>query len=150
LGLQTFVIHPNSDAGSQQVVEVVRSYICHSHIHVFDTLEDRTFVNLLRGAAVLVGNSSLGLLEAPFLKLPVINVGRRQTARLHAENVFFVPHDRKAIGAQVRLILDDESVRSRVRNCSNPFGDGLTGPRVAELLAMVPIDCKLLNKDLTY
>jgi UDP-N-acetylglucosamine 2-epimerase (non-hydrolysing)/GDP/UDP-N,N'-diacetylbacillosamine 2-epimerase (hydrolysing) len=58
--------------------------------------------------------------------------------------------DRNAIARQVRAIIDDPEVRKRVENCANPFGDGHTGQRVADLLAQTPIDAKLLNKDLNY
>ena len=83
-------------------------------------------------------------------KTRVFNVGRRQTARHHADNVFFVSHDRHEIMRQVKLILGDEQVQTQVRNTSNPFGDGHTGERVADLLANMPIDARLFNKDLTY
>ena len=150
LGLQTFVTYPNSDPGSHEIVRVCQEFDLLPDIHVYKTIPDLPFVNLLRGASVLVGNSSLGILEAPFLGLPVVNVGHRQMARHHAENVAFVPHDRHQIIQQIRLFLDDESVRERARNCSNPFGDGHTGQRVADLLAQTTIDARLMNKDLTY
>jgi GDP/UDP-N,N'-diacetylbacillosamine 2-epimerase (hydrolysing) len=150
LGLQTFVSYPNSDPGSNQIRAVIEEYRNHQGVHVFRNVPDVPFVNLLRGAAMLLGNSSLGLLEAPFLRLPAINVGNRQTSRSHSENVFFVPHERKEIARQARAILEDEATQHRVRNCANPFGDGKTGKRVAELLASIPLDHRLLNKDLNY
>ena len=150
LGLQTFVCYPNSDAGGQKVIRVIEEYRSHPKLHVFKNIPDVPFVNLLRGAAALVGNSSLGLLEGPFLKLPVINVGGRQTARHRADNVFSVSHDRHEIMRQVKLALGDEQIQTRVRECSNPFGDGHTGKRVADLLANMTIDARLFNKDLTY
>lgn len=150
LGLQTLVTYPNSDPGSKQIATVIDEYSSHPTIHVFRNIPDVPFVNLLRGAAMLVGNSSLGLLEAPFLHLPVINVGNRQATRKHSENVFFVPHERKEIVRQARAILDDPATQHQVRNCDNPFGDGKTGERVAELLASIPLDARLLNKDLSY
>jgi GDP/UDP-N,N'-diacetylbacillosamine 2-epimerase (hydrolysing) len=150
LDLQAFISYPNSDAGSRQIIEVIEEYGSRPKFHVFKNIPEVPFVNLLRGAACLLGNSSLGLLEAPFLRLPVINAGRRQSARHHAENLFFVPHDRREIVRQVRAILDDEETKERVRQCANPFGDGRTGERMAELLASTPIDERLLNKDLTY
>ena len=92
----------------------------------------------------------LGLLEAPYLKLPVVNVGRRQSERHHASNVFFVNADRESIAKQIRAIIEDDETKQKIRACENPFGDGHTGERVAELLATTPIDEKLLNKDLSY
>ena len=56
-----------------------------------------------------------------------------------------VPADRAAIVQQVRAIIDNQ-----ISACENPFGDGHTGERVAELLATTKIDEKLLNKDLSY
>ena len=145
LGLQTFISYPNSDPGSNQIIDVIEQYRQNPRVSVFKNIPDREFVNLLRRATVLIGNSSLGLLEAPYLKLPVVNVGRRQSERHHSSNVFFVPADRAAIVQQVRAIIDNQ-----ISACENPFGDGHTGERVAELLATTKIDEKLLNKDLSY
>ena len=149
-GLQTFVSYPNSDPGAQQIIQVIGEYRSKPAFHVFKNIDDPAFVNLLRKAAMLIGNSSLGLLEAPYLHLPVINVGNRQLERHHAENVFFVPAVRDEIVRQVRAILDDPETRARVRNAHNPFGDGHSGERVAELLAATPIDERLMNKNLSY
>jgi len=150
LGLQAFVSYPNSDPGSNQIIEVIEEHRQDPRVSVFKNIPDREFVNLLRGATVLLGNSSLGLLEAPYLKLPVVNVGRRQSERHHASNVFFVPAEREAIVRQVRAIIDDDETKRKIGECENPFGDGHTGERVAELLATTPLDSKLLNKDLSY
>jgi GDP/UDP-N,N'-diacetylbacillosamine 2-epimerase (hydrolysing) len=149
-GLHAFISYPNSDPGSKQIVDVVESFRANPRIHVFKNIADIPFVNLLRGATILVGNSSMGLLEAPFLGLAAINVGKRQTARHHSSNVFFVPHDVKSIVALIKSITTDESLQAAIKNCDNPFGDGHAGPRVAHLLATTPIDDKLLNKDLAY
>ena len=62
------------------------------------------FVNLLRNASVLIGNSSMGLLEAPSYKLPVINVGNRQKGRLNAGNVEFISHEYQTNPPYIPLI----------------------------------------------
>jgi len=149
-GMQVFVSYPNSDPGSRQIINVIEEYRTHPAVWVFQNIPDTPFVNLLRGATVLIGNSSLGLLEAPFLKLPAINVGRRQTTRHHAANVFFAPHDKEEILKLIRAIAEDKETQEKIKSCENPFGDGQSGERVAQLLASTPIDEKLLNKDLSY
>ncbi len=150
LGLQTFVSYPNSDPGSKQIIDVIEKFRTHPNVHVFRNIPDDQFVNLLRNATVLGGNSSLGLLEAPFLRLGVVNVGRRQAARHHSENIFFVPAECAAIVTQIRDIIDNPTTRKAIETCSNPFGDGHAGAAVAHLLASTPIDSRLLNKDLSY
>jgi len=150
LGLQVFVSYPNSDPGAEQIIRVIEESRSDARVHIFKNIPDAPFVNLLRKATALVGNSSLGLLEAPYLKLPVINVGRRQSNRHHAENIFFVPAERDKIVAQLRDIMENPKTQETIRNCANPFGDGHTGERVAQLLASTPIDSRLLVKDLSY
>jgi GDP/UDP-N,N'-diacetylbacillosamine 2-epimerase (hydrolysing) len=150
LGMQTFVSYPNSDAGSGQIIAAINEFASNPRFHMFKNIPDVQFVNLLRGATALVGNSSLGLLEAPFMHLAAINAGARQKARHHSDNIFFVDCDRNAIVKQVRAIIDDPETRQRVANCANPFGDGQTGKRVADLLAQTSLDAKLLNKDLNF
>jgi GDP/UDP-N,N'-diacetylbacillosamine 2-epimerase (hydrolysing) len=150
LGMQTFVSYPNSDPGSGQIIAAIGEFESNPRFKAFRNIPDVQFVNLLRGATALLGNSSLGLLEAPFLQLAAINVGSRQKARHHSDNIFFVSCDRNAIVKQVRAIIDDPETRRRVANCANPFGDGHTGKRVADLLATTALDPRLLNKDLNY
>jgi len=150
LGFQTFVIYPNSDPGHEQIIQVIEEYQHQGVIYSYRNIPDILFVNLLRNAAILVGNSSMGLLEAPFLKLPVINVGHRQMERHHAENVFFVESKQEKIVQKAQMILEDESTQSRIKKCSNPFGAGRTGERVAELFASTSVDDVLTNRDLTY
>lgn len=150
LGLQTFVSYPNSDAGSHAMIAVIEEYRRRPQVHVFKNIPDLAFVNLLRGATALLGNSSLGVLEAPFLKLGVVNVGGRQSGRHHSENVFFVPAERQAIMRQVELIRGDSATRERIARCANPFGDGRAGERIADLFAKTPLDQRLLMKRWTY
>ncbi|MCJ7603676.1 MAG: UDP-N-acetylglucosamine 2-epimerase [Desulfobulbaceae bacterium] len=151
IGLPAIVVYPNSDPGCQDIISVINSYCdkC-DHIYCFDTIQDDIFINLLRKAFALIGNSSLGLLEAPFLQLPVINVGNRQQQRFHAENVVFVPHNAQLIADTIQLWLQNDEEWHQHANCENPFGDGHTGVRVAELLDTIDLDANFLNKDLTY
>jgi GDP/UDP-N,N'-diacetylbacillosamine 2-epimerase (hydrolysing) len=151
LGHRTLVGYPNSDAGSREIIAVIEEYAAaFPFIKVYRNLPRLEFVNLLRTADVLVGNSSLGILEAPFLKLPVVNIGNRQKQRQHAANVLFVPHEREAIRDAVTRALHNEEFRSEVKNCENPFGDGRAGERVAAVLAELAIDRRLLVKRWTF
>lgn len=149
-GYQTIVIYPNSDPGGREMIKVIENYAKElDSIKTFKNLARDEFVNLMRTCDVLVGNSSCGIMEAPFLKLPVVNIGIRQQEREHTDNVIFVPHDKEAIEEGIRTALSPE-FKPRVRNCVNPYGDGKTGPRIAEVLAKIEITTKLLQKRITY
>lgn len=150
LGIKTVLSHPNSDAGGQQMIRAIREYESLPFLHTSKNIPRLEFVNLMRRASCLLGNSSAGILEAPLLKLPVLNVGNRQLGRLHAENVQFVPHNKDRIVEALRRAIFDQDYRKSVAECSNPYGDGQSSARIAEILATIPLDNKLLIKDITY
>ena len=150
LGIKTVLSYPNSDAGGQQMIRAIREYETLPFLYTAKNIPRLDFVNLMRRASCLLGNSSAGILEAPLLKLPVINVGNRQRGRLHAENVQFVPHNKDRIVEAVQQATFDLEYRKTVSVCSNPYGDGQSSARIAELLASTPLDDKLLIKDITY
>jgi len=151
LGIKTVITYPNSDAGSfGMIAEIERYTEKYSFMKAFKTLPRDIFVNLQRNAALLLGNSSCGLLEAPYLKLPVVNVGNRQKQRQHAENILFVPHDKEQIKAAINKALYDEAFKKLCANCSNPYGDGYSGERIARIIAETEINEQLLNKQIVY
>jgi len=149
-GIKTVLSYPNSDAGGQQMIRAIREYESLPFLHTAKNIPRLEFVNLMRRASCLIGNSSAGILEAPLLKLPVINIGNRQRGRLHAENVEFVPHDKNRIIEALRRAVSDQTYRKSVALCSNPYGDGKSSSRIADLLATTPLDNRLLIKDITY
>lgn len=151
LEYKTVVIYPNTDAGSHAMINVIDKFVDkYDFIKAYKTLPRDIFVNLQRKASVLVGNSSCGLLEAPFLKLPVVNVGNRQKQRQHAENIIFVPYEKEKIQSAIKTAIHDEDFIKRCRNCSNPYGDGYTSERIARIISETKIDDRLINKQITY
>jgi GDP/UDP-N,N'-diacetylbacillosamine 2-epimerase (hydrolysing) len=150
LGIKTIISYPNSDAGGQQIIKAIQEYRDLPFVYIGKTIPRLEFINIMRRAGCMLGNSSAGILEAPILKLPVINLGNRQKGRLHAENVEFVAHDVEAICLAVKKAIFDKSYREKVALCSNPYGDGHSSAKIADILATIPLDEKLLVKDITY
>lgn len=152
LNLIAFVSYPNSDAGSQSIIETIEEYAKNypDLLHTYQNLPRTEFVNLLRRAYVLVGNSSCGIVEGPLLSLPVVNIGPRQRGREHADNVQFVDHDPEQIMTAIQRAVYDTDYRQSVARCINPYGDGHTSKRIASILATQPIDACLVHKINTF
>ena len=151
LNYPTVIIYPNSDPGRNVMVQTIQQYPFHNRqIRKAKNIPEYYFVNLMRHADVLIGNSSMGIVEAPALKLPVVNVGKRQTGREHAENVIFVSHNKKRILSAINKCLLDENFKRKVKNCHNPYGSGHSAQKIANILAKISINEKLLNKRMTY
>jgi GDP/UDP-N,N'-diacetylbacillosamine 2-epimerase (hydrolysing) len=150
LGLPTLVIYPNSDAGGREMIRCIEDYAPQSFFVAIKNIPRTPFVNLLRHASCLIGNSSAGIMEAPALGLPVINVGNRQQGRLHSSNVQFVAHDVTAIIEAVHLAVFDADYRAQVAQCDTPYGDGNAAQRIAQHLQQQHLDQDWLIKDITY
>ena len=123
-------IQPNSDPGSEVMRHVIAEFSEEDWLHPLNTLGRVQFVNLMRHTKALIGNSSMGILEAPFYKLPVVNVGNRQRGRLNAGNVEFVSYALPSIVSSVEKACLDENYRHKVRNLSNPYGDASAAEKV--------------------
>lgn len=150
LGYKTIMSYPNSDAGGQQMIRAINEYGHYPFIHIHKNIPRLEFVNIMREASCLVGNSSAGILEAPYLKLPVVNIGNRQKGRLHATNVQFVEHSVPDIINAINRAIYDIGYRKMVQNCINPYGDGNASEKIAKILSEIIIDEKLLIKEITY
>jgi len=150
LKIQTVIIYPNNDAGSQDIIAELEKYRDSSFIKTLPTLSHLHYISLLKYASVLIGNSSSGIIEAPSLKLPVVNVGSRNMGREHAENVIFVSTVKSEIIKAIKMALYDESFRIKVQQCSNPYGDGKASERIVKVLSEIEVDKRLMQKKITY
>ena len=73
------------------------------HFRVLPSMRFSHFSELLRNSSAIIGNSSTGVREAPFLGIPSLDVGTRQTNRCVLQSVHSVcAEDRIAIDTFLR------------------------------------------------
>jgi UDP-N-acetylglucosamine 2-epimerase (non-hydrolysing)/GDP/UDP-N,N'-diacetylbacillosamine 2-epimerase (hydrolysing) len=90
---------------------------------------------------VVIGNSSSGILEAPSFGVPTVDIGDRQKGRERADSVFHAAPERGAIAAALSHALQ----RGR-KDTVNPYGDGASSRRFADIVAGIPDFGQLLRK----
>jgi len=149
LKLNTVIIYPNNDPGSELIINTIESNRSVPHFKIYKNLERIDYLSLLKNVDLLIGNSSSGLIETPIFKLPVINIGDRNRGRESAENVINVPHNYGEIQKAVNYGLS-EKFKNICLNVKNPYGDGKAAERIIRVLEDLQIDKKLLIKQLTY
>ena len=137
---QVVCISPNSDPGSHEMKLVIEKYSDAVWLVKTETLPRLQFVNLMRNASALVGNSSMGILEAPHYRLPVVNIGNRQQGRLNAGNVEFVPYDIDTIIGALEKATLDVQYRKRIKNLENPYGDSSAPMNVRKVIESVDLN----------
>jgi UDP-hydrolysing UDP-N-acetyl-D-glucosamine 2-epimerase len=100
----TYVVTaPNADEGGAEIAEYWQRWAAgRDRVTVVAALGDRRYWATLRLADAVLGNSSSGIIEAPALGVPVVNVGDRQRGRLRFGPVVDVPASAPAIAAALR------------------------------------------------
>jgi UDP-N-acetylglucosamine 2-epimerase (non-hydrolysing)/GDP/UDP-N,N'-diacetylbacillosamine 2-epimerase (hydrolysing) len=149
-GLRTLMVFPCSDQGFEGIISEIERVADGKTITAHRNIPAPDFIGLQKISAALIGNSSAGLIEAPYFGLPAINIGNRQLGRERASNVIDVAYDRKAIAAAVKIALHNESFLKKIADEEPPFGDGKAYERIVKVLADLTIDAKLLDKRMTY
>lgn len=123
------VIAPNNDPGSQAIFEVLEN-LPKDRFRLLPSMRFAHFSELMKNAACMVGNSSAGVREAPFLGLPSLDIGTRQSNRSDAPSVV-------ACEAEDRAVILD-FLRSHWGRETVPhegFGQGTAAQRFVETLA---------------
>jgi UDP-N-acetylglucosamine 2-epimerase (non-hydrolysing)/GDP/UDP-N,N'-diacetylbacillosamine 2-epimerase (hydrolysing) len=126
---------PNADAGYERIVDSATSF-CYGRENavIITHLDHLSYWTLLKNAAVLVGNSSSGIMEAPSLGLPVVNVGERQKGRTRSPNIIDVKADASSIASAIAVAMSDDFIQVAAQTIS-PYGDGDAGTRIADAIA---------------
>jgi UDP-N-acetylglucosamine 2-epimerase (hydrolysing) len=97
-GRNWVVVYPNNDEGSELILsEYLEKFAGHPQIRMFPSLRFEATLVLLRHARVVLGNSSMGIREAPYYGTPTVNVGCRQDGRSSNPHLLHVPCQREAI-----------------------------------------------------
>jgi UDP-hydrolysing UDP-N-acetyl-D-glucosamine 2-epimerase len=139
---------PNADTEGRVIVKCIEDFI-ESNPHIgkaFTSLGQLKYLSLLKNSAVMVGNSSSGLIEAPSFKMPVVNVGERQRNRIRAENVIDVDDCKEnMISMAISKALSAEFADS-FNGLRNPSGEGGTSERRVEKIKSYRLDKGLIKK----
>ena len=148
--MQVVIINPNNDPGSfeiQRAIQHVKKELPASW--VFENLERGVFLSALTHAKALVGNSSCGIIEAPALKLPVVNVGDRERGRFRARNIIDVEYGMESVSRGLQKALSP-GFKASLRDCRSSYGDGRSSERVLKILKETALNQPLLDKQLAY
>jgi len=145
-GLHRRIVYPNSDRGHGGILAAIRAHgraALNGEVETFRSLPRDEFLRLLLGVDVIVGNSSSGVIEAAAARTPTVNVGSRQRGRERdGRGVVDVEESTAAIRRGIRRALSLRPIRRR----RSVYGEGRAGPRIAELLARVPLEATFLHK----
>jgi len=143
LNINTIVLWPNADAGSDDTSRGIRKFRENegaSKFHFFKNLPIDVYISLMRRTKCLVGNSSSAIREGAFIGTPAVNIGNRQTARERGNNVIDVSYDEQSIFNAIQKQIVNGSYKSE-----HIYGDGSAGKRIADVLASCSVNIQKQN-----
>lgn len=115
---------PNADAGGRILSAMVDDYASANPGRVFvsTSLGQIRYLSAMRHCDVVIGNSSSGIVEAPAIKKPTVNIGDRQKGRLMAESIINCREDSEEIANAIKTALSD-AFRLRLSGTVSLYGN---------------------------
>lgn len=92
----------------------------------------REYILACRQAALMIGNSSSGIIEAPTIETPSVNVGSRQNGREHGPSVFH--------GHETEIESAIEKALAYRGPFSNPYYRPGASDKIAEVLTTIDLE----------
>jgi UDP-hydrolysing UDP-N-acetyl-D-glucosamine 2-epimerase len=108
---------PNADTRGRELGRMVQKFVDrHQRAQLHHSLGQLRYLSLMALADAVVGNSSSGVIEAPVLGVPTLNVGDRQTGRIKHDTVVDCGSDFESIRAGLATVLAPDFRRQAMRN----------------------------------
>ncbi len=133
-GMSYVITMANADAGGRKInsiwLEESKKY---SNWLVVSSLGVVRYLSAMKYAKLVIGNSSSGIIEAPSIGVPTINIGDRQKGRMCAESIINCAPQKEQIASAIEKGLDD-LFQKKAKNVKSPFGDGTTSKQIEKIV----------------
>lgn len=146
-GLAAVFTFANADAGGRAINARLKR---HQREHpraaaALPSLGSDGYLSLMRRAAVVFGNTSSGIIEAPSLRVPTVNIGERQAGRLRAPSIIDCPPNAPAMARALKKAISPAFRRAHCRG-ETPYVGGAVAARMIKILKSFPLPGGLLPK----
>lgn len=138
--LNLVITKANADHGGRIVNRLMDEFaVKHSkRVFISTSLGQLNYLSLMRTALAVVGNSSSGIIEAPFMGKPAVNIGDRQKGRLKAESIIDCPCDRYQIVASIRKAISTEW-QTKASQARSLYGAGDASKKMKDVLKTIDL-----------
>lgn len=140
---QTHIIFtmPNADAGGNvirsMIEDFVRTYSARASAYV--SLGHLRYLSAMCYVDAVVGNSSSGIIEAPYFRIGTINIGDRQKGRIRSASVIDCEPTRESIRGSLQQLYSTAFQKS-LKAVTNPYGEGPVAPKITRVLEKFPLE----------
>jgi len=126
---------PNADTEGRKIIKLIEEFVKENNDKAitFTSLGQLNYLSIMQYVDAVVGNSSSGIIEAPSLKVPTINIGDRQKGRIRAKSIIDCKGTEEDIKRALNIIYD-ENFRKSLKKVDYPYGDGNSAKKIKNAL----------------
>ena len=121
--IQTIFTLPNYENKSSVIIKIIKKLKKKFNILIINSLGFENFNNIMRYSDFVIGNSSSAIIEAPYHRIPTINIGKRQEGRYFHKSIINVDYNKSDIERAVNKCFDT-SFKKIVKNQRLIYGNG--------------------------
>ena len=121
-GMNYVLVFPNNDIGSIEIINEYKRVGAVERFRMFPSIRFEFFLSLLRNSEFIIGNSSSGIMEAPFYGVPTVDIGSRQSNRAALRSIYHCEYNKESIltGIDMALVHDGDKEKAE----KHYFGEG--------------------------
>lgn len=135
-GVFWLITGSNADAGGAVCTAKMQAFaaVHPQRAGFINSLGLKRYLSAMQCAALVVGNSSSGVVETPTFGVPTVNIGSRQAGRIICQNVLCCAAAAPAIEAALRRALTPE-FSAVAHTAQSPYNGGDTSGKICRVLA---------------
>jgi GDP/UDP-N,N'-diacetylbacillosamine 2-epimerase (hydrolysing) len=119
------------------ITKKIKDFVVKNNNSIFiESLGRKYYLNVLKRSKIVIGNTSSGIVEAPSLGIPTINIGNRQKNRLSTSSIINCSYSSREIKETIKKVLSNafQTFCKTVDNPYDPYKDGRNSERIVYVI----------------
>ena len=132
---------PNSDTEGTYISERISEFTTRNRERAiaFTSLGMKRYLSVIKHVAAVIGNSSSGIIEAPSLGIPTLNIGDRQKGRVTCDSIISCYSDKDSIRKGLKKVLSEEMAEI-AKEVRNPYEKENTAQSIFNVIKGCPLN----------
>lgn len=132
---------PNSDTEGTYISERISEFTTRNRERAiaFTSLGMKRYLSVIKHVAAVIGNSSSGIIEAPSLGIPTLNIGDRQKGRVTCDSIISCYSDKDSIRKGLKKVLSEEMAEI-AKEVRNPYEKKKTAQSIFNVIKGCPLN----------
>lgn len=141
----------NSDTNGRIINKMIDEYVMNNpnKCVAFTSLGQLRYLSAMKYCDVVIGNSSSGIIEAPILKKPTVNIGDRQRGRIQAKSIVNCNPIKSEIIKSVKKVLSQEFIKLLYKT-ENSKEDVSVSEKIISIIKDYLVNDKIIIKKKFY